>query len=416
MAQTIPYTCSQCRTQVPANMRFCPNCGTPASAGVGGAKNPENNAGQANFSPTPPPPPGAYERTQIASPPPNPAYQQQAPQVQSGYQQPMQSVQPPPNYAKPQKKSSGGALRLGVIILLLLLILGTAGYFAFRYVSSTAKNTSHASTSQTTQATQLPTAAPTKLTPINVTVTYASVDTTIVNAQQATSFPEDSTSGNGFLRLNLKEQTAVQGIVYTYANSARLLMPDGTTVPPSQSLNDESLNQGTSRTNWIDFPVPVTTDVSTLVLQLGTTDETQISVPLKSGADVSQYQAKTVNLNTPVKYSGLDWTVISATSQLSHDGKQATKGMVYVIVTLRADNHTGSSYIGFPNNYMLLKTGDTSTPPADYSFPTEVGIGQTNATGTDNFLMPQGSTDYTLIFAADTSNNIAQATATFSIK
>jgi hypothetical protein len=413
MAQTTSYTCSQCRTQVPADMRFCPNCGAPSNAGAGA----NNNGAQANFSPIPPPPSASYERTQIAQPPPPPSYPQQAPQAQPGYQPPMQGIQPPPAYTKPKKKSSG--LRWAVIILLILLLLGTAGYFVFKYVGSTAKNTSNAGgtqSTQSTQATQQPTAAPAKTTPINATVTYASVDTTIVNVQQATSFPEDSSGSNGLLRLNIKEQTAVQGVIYSYANSARLLLPDGTALSPSQSLNDQSLNQGTSRTNWIDFPLPVSTDVSTLIFQLGTTDEAQIKIPLKSGADVSQYQPKTVTLNTPLKYYGLDWTIVSATSQLSHNGTQATKGMVYVIVTLKADNHSASSFVNSPNNYVLLKTGATSTPPADASFPTEVSIGQTNATGTDNFLMPQGSTDYTLIFAADTPNNIAQATATFSIK
>ncbi len=332
----------------------------------------------------------------------------------------MQGSQPPPAYTKPKKKSSG--LKWAVIILLILLLLGTAGFFVFKYVGSTAKKTTNAGgtqstqSTQSTQATQQPTAAPAKTTPINATVTYASVDTTIVNAQQATSFPEDSSSSNGVLRLNLKEQTAVPGVIYSYANSARLLLPDGTNLPPSQSLNDQSLNQGTSRTNWIDFPLPVSTDVSTLILQLGTTDEAQINIPLKSGADVSQYQPKTVTLNKPLKYYGLDWTILSATSQLSHNGTQATKGMVYIIVTLRADNHSASSFVNSPNNYVLLKTGTTSTPPADATFPTEVSIGQTNANGTDNFLMPQGSTDFTIIFAADTSNNIAQATTTFTIK
>jgi hypothetical protein len=413
MAQTTSYTCSQCRTQVPSDMRFCPNCGAPSNAGAGA----NNNGAQANFSPIPPPPSASYERTQIAQPPPPPSYPQQAPQAQSGYRPPMQGIQPPPAYTKPKKKSSG--LKWGLIILLILLLLGTAGYFVFKYVGSTAKSTSHVSGSQTTQTTQqstASTAAPAKTTPINATVTYASVDTTIVNAQQAASFPEDSSGSNGIVRLNIKEQTAVSGVIYTYANSARLLLPDGTALSPSQSLNDESLNQGTSRTNWIDFPLPVSTDVSTLIFQLGTTDEAQIKIPLKSGADVSQYQPKTVTLNTPLKYYGLDWTIISATSQLSHEGRQATKGMVYVIVTLKVDNHSASSFLNSPNNYVLLKTGATSTPPTDASFPTEVSIGQTNATGTDNFLMPQGSTDYTIIFAADTSNNIAQATATFSIK
>ena len=48
------------------------------------------------------------------------------------------------------------------------------------------------------------TQAPLTTTPINATVTYSSVDITILNAQQATSFADDrDTPAHGVVRLNL---------------------------------------------------------------------------------------------------------------------------------------------------------------------------------------------------------------------
>src|SRR5207302_511094 len=185
MAQSITQVCAHCHTPVPAHVSFCPNCGTPARAGNG---NPASSA-----------------PTQKA-PPPYTSYPQQAPPVSQsappgkpGYQPPLQSSQPPPAYARPQKNSPGGILKVGVILLLLVL-LGTGGFFAFRFVTSRGGNT--ATTGVKSEVT--PTQAQLSTTPINATVTYASVAITILNAQQATSFADDRDApAHRVMRLNL---------------------------------------------------------------------------------------------------------------------------------------------------------------------------------------------------------------------
>src|SRR5258706_12050617 len=184
MAQSTTHACTKCSTPVPTNMRFCPNCGAPASTEA------------ASYPPrqVAPHPPTTYPQQQQTQPVYQPASGQQ------GYQPPFQSSQPPPAYARPQKKSAGGVLKVGVILLLLLLLLGAGGYFAFRYVTGRGGNTATAGVnSQVT-----PTQAPLKTTPINATVNYASVNITIINAQQATSFADDTgTPAQGVVRLNL---------------------------------------------------------------------------------------------------------------------------------------------------------------------------------------------------------------------
>src|SRR5438477_340111 len=105
MTQTTTHSCANCGSSVPDTMRFCPNCGI--AAGIPQA---------------PPPPANSYAPTQNAAS--FTAYPQQ------NNQPPLQGNQPPPAYARPQKNSSRGVLRVAVILLLLLVLLGAGGYFA----------------------------------------------------------------------------------------------------------------------------------------------------------------------------------------------------------------------------------------------------------------------------------------------
>ena len=72
-------------------------------------------------------------------------------------------------------------MKVGVILLILLILLGTGGYFAFHFITSRGGNTANTGVNSETTPTQ----APRTTTPINTTVSYASVNITIINAQQA---------------------------------------------------------------------------------------------------------------------------------------------------------------------------------------------------------------------------------------
>jgi hypothetical protein len=123
-----------------------------------------------------------------------------------------------------------------------------------------------------------------------------------------------------------------------------------------------------------------------------------------------------VNLNGKLQYLGLDWMLVSATSQLSIDGQQASSGMHYVIVTLKVNNTLSQTAIsGSPFDYIRLKAGNTVVAPKDATLPVSFDAGATGKSGTVTFLVPQDSTALTLILGSQEQNGFNQDTANFQI-
>ena len=381
MSQSSMRSCPNCRSSVPTNMRFCPNCGAPAEARVDSTVKAAPGAG--NYAPAPPP---------YAGYPP----QQQQPSVQN--------VQPPPAYAKPQKDSSKGVLGqigcgVGVVLLLVLLVLGTAGYFVYRYIGSHVTNGPSSNAATSTQA-------PIVTTQINETVTYASVKITILNAQQATTFADDNgTAAPGTVRLNIH---AVQSAVsdtnggsnvdqyYDYPSSFTLILPGGNKVALVGSKDTNGPTKKGNQTTWVDFPVPTSIKVTQLVLRIGKDTEEQMDIPLTGHADLSKYQAKVIQPNVKVQYGGMFWTLTTASAQLSDAGVQADKGKRFIVLTLKIDNPSSQNTNGYPPDYIRLQSGTLTIPETADTIPTPAA-GTSNAVGLVAFLMPQESTAFTLI-------------------
>ncbi len=425
MAQNSVRSCPNCYTPLGPGQRFCSNCGaivevnankptelTPNSAG--------SIANMATRMPVPPPPP------------PDSGFQAPFPPSQD-YQPPAQSYQPPPigyqppAYTRPQKDSSGkvlGQIGCGMlaIILLVLALCSTAGFFVYRAVSSAANSvqatvsTASGSSSSSTDVT--PTFAPPTVSPVNATVKYADVDITIVDVKQAANFPdENNTSSPGIVRVDLSENnTTSRGSSYYYGDMVRLLLPDGTSVVPLSTQAISGPDASVSRKNWIDFAVAPNIDVKKLTLRLGKPDESQIDVPLTSNPDVSKYLPKTVTPNKSVQYSGTTWTIVSATKQSSGDNRQAPQGQAYVIVKLRIDNNSARDFNAYPGDYVRLQSGATKASPESYTIPLGVSAGQTNQTGQCLFLLPQSSTDFTLLLLANSSGTVQSVSIPFQIQ
>ena len=352
----------------------------------------------------PPPPPDSF----ISTP-------QEAPA--SPYYTPFAPV---PAYAQAPKRSRG--CLVASIVLLLVLVLGSVGaFFVVRHNTAGQQSTSSGSSNTPTSSGNTPTSVTTPgsngnspttsgpvTVPLNLKFTYSSVDITLVSVQQASSFPDDSSTSQGGVRVATKESNSTtNNVSYSYGDIVRLVMPDGSIIAPSNEKSFEAPAAGVSQDNWIDFAVTSQNiDLSKLILRYGSATESQMNIPLTSNADLSKYQPKTVTPNSTFQYAGMNWTLGSATESLSANGQQATTGMVYVTVTLKAVNSSANNFSGYPGDYMRLQSGDSKSPPSNFTFPTSVAS-QSTGTGVVSFLIPQGGTSFTLLMLAQSSVNAA---------
>ena len=410
MTQSTTHSCASCGSSVPENMRFCPNCGTPAGI------------------PQAPPPPrvDAYAPTQrvapfTAYPQQNnqPAYQPPAAPAQQDYQPPVPSVQPPPAYARPQKNSARGMLKGAVILLLLILVLGAAGYFALHALTSRGGNTARTgATSETT-----PTQAPLITTPINATVNYASVNITVINAQQAASFADDTgTPAHGVVRLNLHAvQSDVDNVysasapAYAYGESFALLLPGGSKVALGGYKDITGPAQKGDQTNWIDFPASTGLKVHQMILQIGKDNAEQLQVPLTGHGDLSQYHPKQSAPNLRVLFGSLFWTLKTVTFKLSDSGTRVEKGKRFLVLTFSLDNPGTEGLNAFPPDYIRLQYGGT-TIALEQAVIGDAAAGTTNTQGLVSFLVPQDTTAATFILLpGHTPGATSQATIPFQI-
>ncbi len=377
----------------------------------------------------PPPPPDSF----ISTPQEAPAspYYTPSPQVKGTV----------PAYAQAPKRSRGCLVTS--IVLLLVLALGVVGaLYIVRHNNSTgsSQNGNSSSGQQSTQSGSSNTpntngVTPTSVTtpgsngntpntggpvtvPLNLKFTYSSVDITLVSVQQASSFPDDTSSPQGGIRVaTMESNSTTNNVRYSYGDIIRLVMPDGSIIAPSNAKYFEGPAAGVSQDNWIDFPVTSQNiDLSKLILRYGSATENQMDIPLTSNADLSKYQPRTVTPNSTFQYTGMNWTLVSATESLSANGQQASTGMVYVTATLKAVNSSANNFSAYPGDYMRLQSGDSKSPPSDFTFPTSVAS-QSNGTGTVTFAIPQGGTSFTLLMLAQQSSPPINATSvTFQIQ
>ncbi len=417
MTQQFNRSCPKCDTPLAPGQRFCSNCGSIVEPSAyqpteltpdSGSTLPEKGTYQE--IPPPPPPQGSY--------------------AEASYQPPQMGYQVPPSYAKPQKDSSKkvlGQIGCGVlaIIVLAVAICGGVGYFAYHSLTSTVNRVSQtATTTGSTLGNSSSDSTPTLMAPktsqVNATVKYADVDMTIVDVKQANGFSDEpeTSSSSVIVRVDLKENNkTAHPSSYYYGDVMRLIMSDGTSVTPFNAQYSSGPDASVSRTDWIDFPARSSVDVNKLTLQLGKANEAQIAVPLTNNPDVTKYQPKTVASGKSTLYVATNWTLVSATAQLSGDNQQAPKGQMYVILTLKIDNNSGQAFDGYSGDYVRLQTGDTKASPESDSLPTSAAAGQTNQVGNVLFLVPQGSSNFTfLLLASQSTGATQQASIPFQIQ
>lgn len=473
MAQHLEQFCTECGTPLQAGQRFCSNCGASISAGASaptaavsqtppgplagdptvaslsiqptalaadGAVDREGPARPAAFMQNPP----ANNQASPAVPPPPPpaVYNPYTASVSPGYTPapsvgnftptlaPDRTPAPIPDYAR-KPKNGHGCLATS-IVLLAVLAVGIGGFILFNKLHSspntgnttpptaTSGGANNGSTPSSNNGTT-PAAPVSSSEQLGLKITYASVNITIVSAQLASSFPDDtSTPGAaGMVRVNLQENnTSSSNPDYVFSDAMLLVLPGGNTVKVVNYKDGISPDTGVNRSNWLDFPIDVHVALNQLVLRVGQTTENQMDIPLQAGANLSKYQDKSSSPNAQFQYSGVNWTLKTATLSYSYSDRQATTGNIYVVLTLGAVNNSSNDFINSPSNYMRLQVSGTSAQASGNStFPLSISPGTTTS-GAVAFLMPQGTTSFTLVMLAQPNNNppVPQVSQTFQIQ
>ncbi len=382
-----------------------------------------NATTDANVIP-PPPPPDSYVSLPQVAPQSQPTPAPSSPSLPGTFA-------PVPEYAKKPKRSRG-CLITSIMLLLVLAIGGTALYLGVirprignngnsqqtppsqqqTQTANTPTSTGTTPTTGTTPATT-PSSGTTATTSeqVNLTFVYSDVTYALSSVEYAPSYIDDASLSSGGVRVAFKESNqSSNSIIFSYSEVARLILPDGTAVAPSNELHYGAPSTQSSDNNWIDFPVSSQpSDLSKLELVMGLTTENQMKIPLSPGADLSQYQPKTSSPNASFSYSGLNWTLTQAIVSYSAQGQQATAGNIYVVITLQVVNNSGNNFIDSPSSYMRLQAGGTTNAPVGNATLPSSFAPQTSGQGTVTFLAPQGGTTYTLMMLAQQGTPPIQA-------
>jgi hypothetical protein len=406
MAQMQPPICPRCGEPLIAQQQFCTRCGLnlapwlPADDRQPPIQQEEEipTLQRPLSSPFAPPISSAPEAATGQWPPlPQTDRPYFPPQNQSALPvTPMPPVAPP---ARKRRRFRSGVALLLVLALVIVLVAGYAGATLFGLFK------------------QAPVQASITTVPINATVTYAGVAVTVVNVQRSQNFLDDPyTSSSGMVRVHLQAQNkATDPVNLYYNNIAHLVLPGGQEVAATYVKAVVGIMPGATQTGTVDFAVPMAIKVNQLALRLGANNEAQMDIPLTANPDLTRYDPKTTQLNGKLTYLGLDWSLVSATTQLSMDTQQAGKGMHYVTVTLKVNNTLSQIAIpGSPFDYIRLKAGSVTASPVDSTLPVSFDAGIKDKSGTVTFLVPQNAQTLTLVLAQKQSG-FDQATVDFHL-
>ncbi|GAC1462168.1 MAG: hypothetical protein PVS3B3_02980 [Ktedonobacteraceae bacterium] len=358
MAQTFPRFCPRCGAATPSASTICVKCGLNLT-----------------------------ERT-----PHDTSFQPSAPS--------------PTHIARRRKLGKSG---ITLLLLLVLVFLGAVGYIGAALLGV------HVPGSRSTIQPKITSF------PIQTTVPYAGVAVTIIDVQQTQNFLDDpitnATNPSNMVRVRMQASNKTSGMInLSYTNSVSLLTSGKKTLIPTYVRSSSVVAAGATQTNTIDFITPENTLVDKLQLLLGTPNEAQLAIPLNGHADVSLYAPKTTKLTGTTTFQGLDWTLMSATSQLSIDAHQASKGMRYLIVMLSVNNTLSQTAIpGSAYDYIRLKAGSVTAIPKDTTLPVSFMANKDGQTGSVTFLIPQNATALTLTLLPQNQSGFEQATINFQL-
>lgn len=286
--------------------------------------------------------------------------------------------------------------------LLLLLVVGVialsvAGFATWHWLRSLSLFTSTNASS------------PPAITTVHVgrTVTYADLDFTVLSAQYATSFSNDSIhAGPATVRLNMQVANKTNNaIALSYYDVARLLLPKKNPIAPTNAQLPASVQSKASLHGWLDFPVPTGVKLASLKLQLGSAalNETLVVLPVSGSFHPEQYAARHAVVSMDIYYTFKGSTLIyhlnSIDARYSYNGSEVKAGQQFYILNFTVDNPNGNDVSpGFGFDYVRLVINGVNRPPIDNTLPYTFKAGAQGTGGHVTYVAPAGLTSLTIGF------------------
>jgi len=304
--------------------------------------------------------------------------------VDEGYEAPAKGVEVLPKSSKPSKLW----LWITSLLILGLIILGSVSYLTWNWLRNL-------------RISLEPTSTQPSITTFNIqrTSTYASLYFTVLNAQYAASFPNDTIqAGPAIVRINMRvtNKTADQ-VSVIYYDVAHLLLPGSNPIAPSNVHLSTGPKPGSSETGWIDFPVAKGIQVTTLNLQLGSValGETLMTIPFSGPFDTNHFSARTSPQSLTISYnfSGnvLVYHLKSVDILYAYRGTQVKAKQQFYVLNFTVDNNNGGTVSpGYGFDYIRLIIRGNNRPPIDNTLPYGFKAGAQGVGGRVVYAAPTG--------------------------
>ncbi len=287
-------------------------------------------------------------------------------------------------------------LKFSSILIVGIVLLGVGSFFALGLLKNFRDSLN-------------PAATPVPVTTFNVhrSATYAGLNFTVTSVQYASTFADDDIhSSQDLVRLNMiAANTSPDHINVIYYDIARLLVPKGSPIAPTNVNLSVDPASHTSSSGWIDFPVSSALPLSSLKLQLGSTalGETLVTIPFSGAFDASRYSDRTSQQGQSLNYSFhgqlLIYHLVSVDIRYSYQGVQAKAGQQYYSFNFRVDNTNDFSVSpGFGFDYLRLVLDGSVRPPVINTLPYTFNANTSGTAGRVVFVAPAGLKTLTLDF------------------
>jgi hypothetical protein len=237
---------------------------------------------------------------------------------------------------------------------------------------------------------------------------YAGLVYTVLNAQYATSFPNDPIqTGPALVRVNLQvANKSTDQVSVIYYDVARLIVPG---VVKSLAPTNVHLSTGPkpreSEVGWIDFPVSKGVKLSALKLQLGSQllNEAILVIPFSGSYDPNHFAPKTSPQTLTIWYNFEGYTLVyhltSVDVLYAYRGTQAAVGQQFYVFNFSVDNNNGVMVSpGYGFDYIRLIIYGYNTPPVDNTLPHGFNAGAQGVKGRVVYKGPSGLTSLDFAF------------------